>query len=449
MVVVAWLLGSHGAALWVMIAGPIWGRGAWNDLFVNDAITIRYMPKNKYLFPLILVTALFFLWGFAYGLLDVLNKHFQEALNITRSRSTLIQAAYFGAYFLIALPAGLFMNKYGYKKGIVLGLLCYALGAFLFYPAAQQASFNFFLLALFILASGLACLETAANPYVTVLGAPETSESRLNLSQCFNGVGSFLGPIIAATLFFGNKDTHDLGSVKLIYIIIGIVVLCFAILFIRTRLPEIKESEIVSSPVLDKRPLFSHPHFVGGVIAQFFYVAAQVGIAALFINYCTEAKIGIDNAKASELLSISLLLFTVGRFIGTALMRRISPHKLLTVYAIINIGLCLLVIAGKAWMSVYALMIIFLFESIMFPTIFALGIKDLGHNTKKASSFIIMSIVGGALVPYIMGVLADDYSTAFAYIVPMLCFVVVAWYGWKGYRVRVQGDAVSEVGLNR
>lgn len=402
------------------------------------------MSKNKFLFPFILVTSLFFLWGFAYGLLDVLNKHFQEALNITRSRSTLLQAAYFGAYFLIALPAGLFMNKYGYKKGIIVGLLFYAIGAFLFYPAAEQSSFPFFLLALFILASGLTCLETAANPYVTVLGKSETSESRLNLSQCFNGVGSFLGPIIAAYLFFGGTDKHNLNSVKLIYIIIGVVVLFVAVLFMRTALPEIKEAEIVSSQEQDRKPLFSHSHFVGGVIAQFFYVAAQVGIAALFINYCTEAKVGIDNVKASTLLSISLALFTAGRFIGTALMRTIAPNKLLMVYALINIVLCILVIFNKAWLSVYALMAIFLFESIMFPTIFALGIKETGHNTKKASSFLIMSIVGGALVPYIMGTLADSYSTAFAYIVPLVCFIVVAWYGWKGYRVK-GGETSPEV----
>lgn len=394
------------------------------------------MSKNKFLFPFILVTSLFFLWGFAYGLLDVLNKHFQEALNITRSRSTLLQGAYFGAYFLIALPAGLFMNKYGYKKGIIMGLLLYAIGAFLFYPAAEQSNFNFFLLALFIIASGLACLETAANPYVTVLGTPETSESRLNLSQCFNGVGSFLGPIIAAQLFFGSGDTHNLDSVKLVYIIIGVVVLFVAVLFWRTTLPEIKEAEIVSSQELDIKPLSSHSHFVGSVVAQFFYVAAQVGIAALFINYCTEAKIGIDNAKASVLLSVSLALFTAGRFIGTALMRKIAPNKLLMVYALVNILLCALVVLNKEWLSIYALMTVFLFESIMFPTIFALGIKDTGHNTKKASSFLIMSIVGGALMPYVMGILAERYSTATSYIVPLFCFVVVAWYGWKGYRVK-------------
>lgn len=405
------------------------------------------MVKNKYIFPLILVTSLFFLWGFAYGLLDVLNKHFQETLNITKTRSTLLQGAYFGAYFLVALPAGLFMNKYGYKKGIVLGLLLYAFGAFLFYPAAEQLSFNFFLIALFILASGLACLETAANPYVTVLGKPETSESRLNLSQCFNGVGSFMGPIIGAYLFFGSsKGTAggNLDSVKIIYIIIGVVVLIIAGLFIRTTLPDIKESEIVSSPALDKKPLFSHRNFTSGIVAQFFYVAAQVGIAAFFINYCTESGVGIQNARAATLLSLGMILFTAGRFIGTALMRVIAPNKLLTTYALINVLLCALVIGNNLWISVYALMAIFFFESIMFPTIFALGIKDMGHHTKKASSFIIMSIVGGALMPVAMGLLADKYSTAISYSIPLVCFLIVAWYGWRGYRVK-NGDSSSGV----
>lgn len=405
------------------------------------------MVKNKYIFPLILVTSLFFLWGFAYGLLDVLNKHFQETLNITKTRSTLLQGAYFGAYFLVALPAGLFMNKYGYKKGIVLGLLLYAFGAFLFYPAAEQLSFNFFLIALFILASGLACLETAANPYVTVLGKPETSESRLNLSQCFNGVGSFMGPIIGAYLFFGSsKGTAggNLDSVKIIYIIIGVVVLIIAGLFIRTTLPDIKESGIVSSPALDKKPLFSHRNFTSGIVAQFFYVAAQVGIAAFFINYCTESGVGIQNARAATLLSLGMILFTAGRFIGTALMRVIAPNKLLTTYALINVLLCALVIGNNLWISVYALMAIFFFESIMFPTIFALGIKDMGHHTKKASSFIIMSIVGGALMPVAMGLLADKYSTAISYSIPLVCFLIVAWYGWRGYRVK-NGDSSSVV----
>ncbi|NEU06934.1 L-fucose:H+ symporter permease [Flavihumibacter sp. R14] len=402
----------------------------------KTAVLSEGSSTSSYTFPLILVTSLFFLWGMAYGLLDVLNKHFQVTLDITTARSTLLQAAYFGAYFLVALPAGLFMNKFGYKKGIILGLLLYAGGAFLFFPAAQEASFNFFLLALFILASGLTCLETAANPYVTVLGKPDTSEFRLNLAQCFNGVGSFIGPIIGANLFFATPDSGgSLDSVKMVYIIIGGVVLIIAGFFFKTPLPEIKETLLASDQAIAKKPLFKHRNFTNAVIAQFFYVAAQVGIAALFINYCTEVGQGIDNAEAAYLLSIALILFTAGRFAGTALMKVVSPNKLLTAYALLNVVLCLVVISASSNLSVYALMAIFFFESIMFPTIFALGIKDLGAHTKKGSSFIIMSIVGGALVPYVMGLLTDHYSISFAYIVPLFCFVIVAWYGWRGYRI--------------
>lgn len=389
--------------------------------------------KGSYLFPLVLVTSLFFLWGLAYGLLDVLNKHFQELLNITKTRSTLLQAAYFGAYFLIALPAGLFMNKYGYKKGIITGLLLYTTGAFLFFPSAQYESYNFFLLSLFILASGLTFLETAANPYITVLGKPETSEFRLNLSQSFNGVGAFLGPIIGANLFFGSVEGEsNLNSVKYVYLIIGGIVFLVALLFLRTPLPEIKEEKLTDAQQ-DIKPLFSHKNFTGAIIAQFFYVAAQVGIAALFINYCTEASNNITNAKASYFLSISLMLFTLGRFAGTALMKKIAPHVLLTLYSVINIVLCIIVVTGQGMFSVYSLMAVFFFESIMFPTIFALGVKNLGHNTKRGASFIIMSIAGGAFMPYVMGLLSEK-NTAQAYIVPLFCFVITAWYGWKGYK---------------
>lgn len=396
--------------------------------------------SNSYTLPVILVTSLFFLWGLAYGLLDVLNKHFQETLNITKQRSTLLQAAYFGAYFLIALPAGLFMQKVGYKKGIITGLLLYASGALLFYPAAQNASFPFFLFALFVLASGLTFLETAANPYITVLGNPETSELRLNLSQSFNGVGSFIGPIIGGALFFGNKstsNTEELGSVKLVYIAIAALVLIVAFLFVRTPMPEVKEEELV----IDEKghvgkTLFQHTHFVWAIVAQFFYVAAQVGIAALFINYCTEKNLGINNERASYLLSASLILFTIGRFAGTALMKIIAPNKLLALYALINIGLCAVVVLVPGIISVYSLMAIFFFESIMFPTIFALGVKNLGVYTKKGASYIIMSIVGGAIVPLVMGALAQFHSTPFSYLVPLVCFVFVFLFAAFGYKVK-------------
>ena len=398
------------------------------------------MNNRNYTLPIILVTSLFFLWGLAYGLLDVLNKHFQETLNITKQRSTLLQAAYFGAYFLVALPAGYFMHKAGYRKGIITGLLLYATGAILFYPAAQNESFLFFLLALFVLASGLTFLETAANPYITVLGEPATSEFRLNLAQSFNGVGSFLGPIIGGALFFGNKSANgssQLDTVKYVYIAIAGIVLLVALLFFRTPMPEVKEEELV----IDKnehvgRKLFQHTHFVWAIVAQFFYVAAQVGIAALFINYCTEKNVGIDNERASYLLSGSLVLFTAGRFAGTALMKIIAPHKLLALYALINICLCIVVVMVPGIISVYSLMTIFFFESIMFPTIFALGVKNLGIYTKKGASYIIMSIVGGALVPVLMGSLAQSHSTSFSYIVPMICFVFVFIFAVYGYKIK-------------
>ena len=402
------------------------------------------MKNNRnYLLPIILVTSLFFLWGLAYGLLDVLNKHFQETLNITKLRSTLLQAAYFGAYFLIALPAGYFMQKVGYRKGIITGLLLYAAGALLFYPSAQNASFPFFLLALFILASGLTFLETAANPYITVLGKPETSEFRLNLAQSFNGVGSFLGPIIGGALFFGGQpvagDASELDSVKYVYLAIAVVVLLVALLFFKTPMPEVKEEELVIDETGHAgKKLFQHTHFVWAIVAQFFYVAAQVGIAALFINYCTEKNIGIDNARAAFLLSGSLILFTAGRFAGTALMKVIAPHKLLALYALINIGLCFVVVMAPGMISVYSLMAIFFFESIMFPTIFALGIKNLGIYTKKGASYIIMSIVGGALVPIVMGALAQSHSTPFSYIVPLICFVFVFVFAVYGYKIKTR-----------
>lgn len=388
--------------------------------------------SNKYLLPFILVTSLFFLWGFAYGLLDVLNKHFQEALNITKARSTLLQAAYFGAYFLMALPAGIIMKRYGYKAGIIIGLLLYTAGAFLFYPAANIRSFEFFLLALFVIASGLTCLETAANPYITVLGPSKSSEFRLNLSQSFNGVGSLVGPIIAAKLFFGEngeESSEDLSSVQSVYLFIGGVVLIIAFLFMRTRLPEIKESTAVSLSK-NSRPLFSYSHFVWSVIAQFFYVAAQVGIGALFINYATEYWEGTSNQDAAYLLSICLLLFTLGRFSGTAMMRKISPRTLLAIYAMLSTLLCLFVILLPGMVAVFALMAVFFFMSIMFPTIFALGVKNLGEHTKRASSFLIMSIVGGALVPPVMGLISDR-STALSFIVPMVCFLIVLYFAWK------------------
>jgi FHS family L-fucose permease-like MFS transporter len=386
--------------------------------------------------PFILVTSLFFMWGLSYGLLDVLNKHFQETLHVTKAQSGLLQAAYFGAYFLVALPAGYFMDKKGYKAGILIGLCLYALGALLFVPAASANSFGMFLFALFVIACGLGCLETAANPYATVLGDAQGAERRLNLSQSFNGLGQFIGPMIGGTLFFSatkGTSSGDQSAVKMTYVAIAVLVLLIAFLFSRTRLPDIREEEQPEHGEI-AQGLWQHKHFLGGVITQFFYVAAQVGVGAFFINYATEHWRDVSNQSASYLLSIAMICFMVGRFFSTWLMGRIKPATLLMFYSLINIVLCGVVMLSIEGVSVVALIAVFFFMSIMFPTIFALGVKNMGKHTKRASSFMIMAIVGGAIMPYFMGALADRYSTAWSYLLPLLCFAVVFVYGLQQRR---------------
>ncbi|RJT45109.1 L-fucose:H+ symporter permease [Rahnella woolbedingensis] len=381
----------------------------------------------------ILVTTLFFLWGLSYGLLDVLNKHFQEVLHVNKAQSGLLQAAYFGAYFIIALPAGFFMDRFGYKAGILVGLCLYALGALLFVPAASAGSFGMFLFALFVIALGLGCLETAANPFATVLGDPAGAERRLNLSQSFNGLGQFIGPIIGGSLFFSatqGTTADGLSSVKTTYVAIAVLVLLIAFLFGRTKLPDIREQSTSEDHGIAKG-LWQHGHFTGGVIAQFFYVAAQVGVGAFFINYTTEHWHTLSNQNASYLLSVGMISFMIGRFFSTWLMGFVRPATLLVVYAIINIVLCGVVVAGIDNVSVIALVAIFFFMSIMFPTIFAMGVKNMGKQTKRASSVMIMAIVGGAVMPYLMGAIADHYNTAVSYALPMVCFAVVLIYAVK------------------
>ncbi|NWB09330.1 sugar MFS transporter [Pseudomonas sp. D5002] len=387
----------------------------------------RAVPTYRW--ALMLVTSLFFLWGLSYGLLDVLNKHFQEVLHVSKAQSGLLQSAYFGAYFLIALPAGLLMDRHGYKAGILLGLCLYAAGALLFMPAAAAASFPFFLFALFVIACGLGCLETAANPYATVLGEPQGAERRLNLAQSFNGLGQFFGPLIGGAMFFsaGSTPASDMSSLQTTYVVIAVLVLLVALLIARTPLPDLRAQEQALQPTAGKG-LWQHREFVGGVITQFFYVAAQVGVGAFFINYVTEHWAQMGNQQAAYLLSIAMLAFMFGRFFSTWLMGRVSAQKLLLIYALINIALCGLVVIGLEGISVIALIAVFFFMSIMFPTLFAMGVKNLGPHTKRGSSFMIMAIVGGALMPYLMGKVADNSIVALAYLLPMGCFVIVAVY---------------------
>lgn len=393
------------------------------NMGVRGTISLRW--------AFMLITTLFFMWGVSYGLLDVLNKHFQETLNVTKAQSGLLQAAYFGAYFIVALPAGYFMQRHGYKAGILAGLSLYAIGALLFVPAAMVNDFSVFLFALFVLACGLGCLETAANPFATVLGDPNGAERRLNLAQSFNGLGQFVGPMIGGSLFFtqASQDAAQ-DSVKITYVVIACVVIAIALLFKRTALPDIRESasQHIQQP---GATLWQQKHFVGGVIAQFFYVAAQVGVGAFFINYATEHWHGVTNQSAAYMLSVAMICFMLGRFFSTWLLGRVKPAAMLAAYALINIVLCAVVMLGAGDVSVVALIAIFFFMSTMFPTIFAMGVKNLGESTKQASSFMIMAIVGGAIMPYFMGLISDHVSTAVAYSLPLLCFVVVLAYALR------------------
>lgn len=393
-----------------------------------------------FLIPFILVTSLFFLWGFAHSLLDVLNKHFQDILGITKARSGWVQASLYGGYAVMAIPAGLIMNRFGYKRGIIFGLLLYATGAFLFMPAAQIQTFEFTLLCLFVIACGLTCLETAANPYSTVLGPKETSEQRLNLSQSFNGLGWIMGPMIGGLLILGESngsDTNKFASMTMPYMIIGTLVLMVAVMFIFTKLPEIHEGEFDKQGDKGRlRDLLKFSHFKKAVAAQFLYVAAQTGINSFFINYVTETMPQFSNEKAAYLLSLGFLFFMAGRFSGSILMSWFKPNQMLALYALINVLAMVFVILGLGWLSLIAIYLTYFCMSIMFPTIFALGIKDLGGLTKKGSSFLVMMVAGGAICPMFMGWIADNSTMATGFIVPLICFIFVFYFGLKGYKVK-------------
>jgi FHS family L-fucose permease-like MFS transporter len=405
--------------------------------------------KVKLVFPgfliaFILVTSLFFLWGFAHGCLDVLNKHFQELLGMSKAKSALVQFVFYGGYFLMALPAGLIMQRFGYKRGIIFGLLMFASGAFLMFPATLIQTFGSFLFCLFIIACGLTCLETAANPYTTVLGPPIYAERRINFSQSFNGLGWIAGPLVGGMLIFSGSDNgNKFATIALPYLFIGTLVLIVAFLFWRVTFPvlkEEKESADTKNALAEGsiRDLLKYPHFIFAVIAQFLYVAAQTGVNSFFINYVTEEIPALTNQEASQILGIGGMgLFWLGRFTGsTIFMRLVRPNRLLAFYAVVNVITMGLVVAGLGWTSVIALFSTYFFMSVMFPTIFALGIKDLGGLTKKGSSFLVMSIVGGALIPILMGRIADISTMALGFSVPLVCFLFIAWYGFSGYKVR-------------
>ncbi len=421
------------------------------SLFKTDGI--------NYFKPFALITLLFLLWGFAHGLLDVLDKHFQDTLHVSKAESGFVQFSLYIGYLAMAYPAGVFMKRYGYKKGIILGLSLFALGAFLFYPAAKIAAFIPFLMALFILACGLACLETAANPYTTVLGPPEGGARRINIAQSFNGLGWILGPLMGGWFIFGAEESGNAGTFDSLippYMMVGCIVVGVILLFAFTKLPAIEEeNEEGIAENAPTRELLKHPAFILAVIAQFLYVAAQTGVNSFFINYVTETVTGLEETIAGMMQYLgafgrvfmpknpeqaaSLILalggmgsFWIGRLSGSYFMKFIAPKRLLAIYAIVNTLLTAVVVMRLGWISVIALFSTYFFMSVMFPTIFALGLRGLGPLTKKAASFLVMAVAGGAFCPPLMGAVADNSDMSIAFIIPMACFAFIAYYAIWG-----------------
>lgn len=404
---------------------------------------------RNYLVPFLLVTSLFFLWGFAHSILDVLNKFFQNEMHLTKTQSAFIQVVVYGGYFLMALPAGAVIRRWGYRAGVLTGLFLYGIGALLFIPGAEIMAFPFFLFSLFVIGCGLTFLETSANPYVTVLGDAEASEQRINFSQSFNGLGWILGPLVGGWFLFSQDNSPNIA---LPYAIIGLVVLLIGGVFCFVRLPEIKDTvspeevsghqddprdenrdlsttTVESSSTLSEIRILSRKSaFVFGWIALFLYVAAQTGVNSFFINYATE-HIAITDSMAATLLSFGGMgLFMLGRLGGSWAMGRIRAERLLAILAIIATLATSAVVLASGGLGFAALLVVYLCESIMFPTIFALALRGLGAHTKIASSLLIMSIVGGAVAPLLMGIVADGHSMALGFVVPLVCFVVIAAY---------------------
>ncbi len=420
-----------------------------------EPLTVENRQRN-YLFPLILVTSLFFFWGFVHNLDPVLIPHLRRAFKLTDLESALVDFSIFIAYFAMALPAGYVTRRWGYKSGIILGLAFFAIGSFLFIPAADTKVYGYFLGALFVIACGLAFLETAANPYVTVLGPRETATQRLNFSQSFNGLAAFVAPLIGAKFILTDTNyteaqvnalskeaynayvTAEAASVKGPYTVLGIAIVLVAILFLFTKLPDIKETAQEDEHSSIAKAL-KHKHLRWAIIAQFFYVGAQVCILSFLIRYIE----GTTDINIKELggwyAGAAGLAFMLGRFAGTFFMRFVAPNRLLVYYAAISMVLTLIAIFCSGVTGVYALIGVAFFMSIMFPTIFSMGITNLGKDTKIGSSLIVMSIVGGAFLPLALGHISDlTKHIQYGYIVPFVCFLVIFYYAtsaWKPEKV--------------
>lgn len=426
-----------------------------NQTSNQPKVNIEQKSGNKYLLPFILITSLFFLWGMAHNLDSILIPHLKKACQLNNRQSTLIDTAVFFAYFVMAIPAGMLIKRFGYKNSIITGLLVFATGAFLFVPAANSRTYELFLFALFVIGCGLTILETSANPYAAILGPPESSSKRLNLAASFNGLAAMVAPIVGSLFILSGKnyseteltampDTtrsayllEEASSVKLPYIILGSVLILVAILFIFIKLPSMKSQQTETEVKPGFFSVLKFSHLTWAVIAQFFYVGAQVCITSFFIRIAQQGA-GLDEKTAGYYLGIYGFLFMAGRFIGTFFLKYVKDYILLSIYCAISIILCLVAIYGSGIVVIYALGGLGFFMSIMFPTIFALGIVDLKSNTETGSSWLVMAIVGGAILPYGMGTLIDmkhdDIQSG--YIIPLICFAIILYFGIYGHKVK-------------
>ena len=413
--------------------------------------------RENYVLPMVLIICLFFLWGVANHLNDILIPHFKKAFLLSDLQSGLVQSAFYMGYFLLALPAGLVMRRFGYKAAVLAGLILFGSGALLFYPAAEVREYGLFLGALFIIASGLAFLETSANPLMTVLGDPDTAERRLNFAQAFNPLGAISAVLLGREFILSGVEptaaefaqmtpvelaafqASEAQAVQAPYLIIACVVFVWAVLVAVTRFPSAAQrpaldaqSSTSHTPVL--RGLLAHPRFVFGVVAQFFYVGAQVGVWSFMIRYAQQEIPGMGEKTAATYLTWSLVAFMVGRFVGTALMGKINPAKLMGIYGLCNVALALFAVVVGGHLGLLALASTSFFMSIMFPTIFANALRGLKALTQIASSLLVMSIIGGAVLTALMGFISDQSSIRIAMLVPACAFVVVAMFGLSARR---------------
>ncbi|KIK59353.1 hypothetical protein GYMLUDRAFT_227360 [Collybiopsis luxurians FD-317 M1] len=435
-----------------------------HSLKVGDRVTdAAKLTLGETIFPLFLVTILYFLWGFAYGLLDTLNKHFQLTLHITRTRSSGLQAAYFGAYPLASLGyANWVLRHYGYRATFILGLTLYGIGAFMMWPAALKGSFGGFCGATFIIGSGLGSLETAANPYMAVTGPPKYAELRINIAQAIQAIGTVVGPVLGSYVFFDQTGDSEnaLKTVQWVYLAIGCFVFSLAVVFYLSVIPEVTDADMAQQADLthgangdDDKPFWMQFRMFHAAWAQFAYTGSQVAIAGYFINYVTEIRPNTSSSLGAKFLAIAQGCFAAGRFSGSGLMRLVRPRWVFLCYLTCVIIFCAASITQRGNTGLAMLTLTLFFESVCFPTIVALGIRGLGKHTKRASGVIVGGVVGGACIPPILAAVADRRnSTAFAMIIPVMFFITAETYAVAvnfvpSYRNRADKTGDGPIGI--